>query len=335
VSDEQTQQADDPSGPGWRDVGPDEVLQTGDMFWLLDHWEATQNVGTKSFRYGNGYRRRIEPEPQASPDDPSGENCRQALAAYAGRTISVCGHLSDYGDRIQESQQVSDEQTQQANDPSGPGWRDVEVGEVLQHGDMLKNNTGLWLRTTVPGRLAREGGGGTYRRRIEPEQVSDSEQETMDDLRQRLAECEVLLAEAERSGEQVNAELQQLREQVRDLTRQTQVDALELQQLRKELMTSQYLAEMSRRQVADEAGKVERLKEQVATLTQALKTERDGMIGNLRSQNRLGQEALAEALQTWLRPVLELVAEHPEDASPLAVAVLGFLPGIASRLIEE
>jgi hypothetical protein len=88
----------------------------------------------------------------------------------------------------------------------------------LQDGDMLKNNTGLWLRTRVPGRLAREGGGGTYRRRIEQPQPSDSEPETMDDLRRRLAECEVLLAEAERGGRQVNAELQQLREQVQTLT---------------------------------------------------------------------------------------------------------------------
>lgn len=58
------------------------------------------------------------------------------------------------------------QQTQQADDPSGDGWRDVEPDELLQDGDMLKNNTGLWLRTRMPGRLAREGYGGTYRRRI-------------------------------------------------------------------------------------------------------------------------------------------------------------------------
>jgi hypothetical protein len=56
---------------------------------------------------------------------------------------------------------------------------------------------------------------------------------------------------------------------------------------------------------------------------------------SLRDHYRDGQQAAAEALQTWLRPVIELMAEHPEDASPLAVAVLGYLPGIASRLIEE
>ena len=174
---EQTQQAetDDPSGPGWRDVGPDEILQTGDMFVLIDHWEATQNVGTKSSVYGDGYRRRIEQQ-----------------------------------------------------------------------------------------------------------QPSDSEPDIVDDLRRRLAECEVLLAEADRGGEQVNAELQQLKEQVQTLTR-----------------------------------------------------ERDRYQSSLRDHYKDGQQAAAEALQTWLRPVLELVAENPEDCGRLAVAVLGYLPGIASRLIEE
>jgi hypothetical protein len=188
------QQADDPSGPGWREVGPDELLQTGDMFWKVDHWEATQNAGTKSYRYGTGYRRRIE---QQQPSNSKPSNSK----------------------------------------PSNS-------------------------------------------------KPSNSKPKTVHDLRRRLAECEVLLAEAERSGEQVNTELQQLRQQVQKLERE-------------------------------------------------LKAERDSGMTALRSQNRLGQEALAEALQTWLRPVIELVAEHPEDASPLAVAVLGFLPGIASRLIEE
>ena len=213
----------------------------------------------------------------------------------------------------------NEQQTQQADDPSGDRWRDVIAGEILQPGDMIPTSDIKWQETRRAGKPALSG--MWYRRRIEPQQPSDSDPETIDSWEMRLAkmtqwnsELEALVDEAERSGQQVNAELQQLREQ---------------------LATSQHLAEMSRRQVADEAGKVEQLKEQVATLTQALKTERDGMVGNLRSQNRLGQEALAEALQTWLRPVLELVAEHPEDASPLAVAVLGFLPGIASRLIEE
>jgi hypothetical protein len=169
----------------------------------------------------------------------------------------------------------NEQQTQQADDPSGPGWRDVEVGEVLRHTDMFRDSVGAWVFTENKGLSVREGWErtyrrrieppqpkkpddpsglgwrwvrhgeklelhdmmqadgewwpaknagkvclreGMYRRRIEPEQPSDSEPETMDDLRRRLAECEVLLAEAERGGRQVNAELQQLREQVREAT---------------------------------------------------------------------------------------------------------------------
>jgi len=170
------------------------------------------------------------------------------------------------------------EQTQGTDDPSGPGWRDVEVGEILQPGDMF-NNRGRWERTGNPGITADEG---TYRRRIEPPQPSDSEPETMDDLRRRLAECEVLLAEADQGGQQVNAELQQLREQL-------------------------------------------------ATLTQ----ERDRLQSWLQQHHTTGQQSAVKKLERWLRPVLEVVAENPEDCGPLAVSILGYLPGIASRLIEE
>ena len=112
----------------------------------------------------------------------------------------------------------NEQQTQQADDPSGDGWRDVEPDEVLQPGDMYPIGD-QWEPTAGAGALARQCGTG-YRRRIEPQQPSDSEPETMEDLRRRLAECEVLLAEAERGGRQVNAELQQLREQVQTLTRE-------------------------------------------------------------------------------------------------------------------
>ena len=216
---------------------------------------------------------------------------------------------------------MSDEQqTQQADDPSGPGWRDVEPDELLQPGDMYV----IWHPTTNAGAQARQCG-TAYRRRIEQPELSDSEPETVEmrlaKMTQWNLELEALVAEAERDSEPENAELQQLREQ---------------------LATSQHLAEMSRRQVADEAGKVEQLKAQLRDAVEArqkaereLKAERDSGMLALRSQNRLGQEALAEALQAWLRPVLELVAEHPDDCGPLAVSVLGYLPGIASRLVEE
>ena len=182
----------------------------------------------------------------------------------------------------------NEQQTQQADDPSGPGWRDVTTGGVTQHGDMVRVDDnfplGRWA-LAEPGETVTDD--DVVRRRIEPQQPSDSEPETMEDLRRRLAECEVLLAEADRGGQQVNAELQQLREQVTTLTR-------ERDRYRNQL-----------------AGAIEH------------------------SSAAAGRQQVLEELQKWLRPVLELVAEHPEDASPLAVAVLGFLPGIASRLIEE
>jgi len=172
---------------------------------------------------------------------------------------------------------MSDEQqTQQADDPSGPGWRDVEPDEILQHGDMFPNG-GRWERTGNPGITAREGRGGTYRRRIEPQQPSDSEPE--------------------------NAELQQLREQVTTLTRQTQIDAVELQQLRDQVL--------------------------------ALTLERDRYQSWLQQHHTTGQQSAIKKLERWLRPVLEVVSDHPDHSSILAVSVLEFLPQIASRLIEE
>jgi len=268
VNEQQTQQADDPSGEGWRDVEVGEILQSGDMLSDGTTFVHTDAAGSRCTWQGV-YRRRIEPQPEAQP------------------------------------------QTQQADDPSGPGWRDVMTGGVTQDGEMVRVD-GHWGEAR-PGETVTDD--DVVRRRIEQPQPSESEPETMEDLRKRLAECEVLLAEADRGGQQVNAELQQLREQ---------------------LATSQHLAEMSRRQVADEAGKVEQLKEQVQALTRERDRYRNQLAGAIEhSSAAAGQQQVLEELQAWLRPVLELVAEHPEDASPLAVAVLGFLPGIASRLIEE
>ena len=208
-----------------------------------------------------------------------------------------------------------EQQTQQADDPSGPGWRWVEASELLRDDDMQKGSGGIWRATRHPGQHAIDD--RTYRRRIEQQQPSDSEPETMEQLRKRLdaavrqnveladrlaneqnkkgayeriakasvsraQEAEALVAQAERGGEQVNAELQQLREQVATLTR-----------------------------------------------------ERDRYQSWLQEHHKTGQQSAMKKLERWLRPVLELVAEHPDDCGPLAVSVLGYLPGIASRLIEE
>ena len=169
MSDEQqTQQADDPSGPGWRDVEPDEILQVGDMFWLIDHWELTQNDGGKSSLYGNGYRRRIEQQ----------------------------------------------------------------------------------------------------------QQPSDSEPDIVEDLRRRLAECEVLLAEAERGGQQVNAELQQLRECFAKLVAsQEQITA------ERDAMAAAYHDSCIRGQQVN--AELQQLREQVQTLTRERDRYRNQLEGAL------------------------------------------------------
>ena len=239
---------------------------------------------------------------------------------------------------------MSDEQqTQQADDPSDDRyWRNVLPSEILQPDDMMRTMAGLWLRTTVPGKFASDGCGRTYRRRIEPQQPSDSEPETIDSWEMRLAkmtqwnsELEALVAEAERSGEQVNAELQQLREQVTTLTRERDEHARKLEFARES-------GEMSRRQVEDEAGKVERLKMQLWDAVESrqkaereLKDKSDSYQICLQNHYKAGQRSTIDRLLIWLRPVVKVVSDHPDHSSILAVSVLEFLPQIASRLIEE
>ena len=70
---------------------------------------------------------------------------------------------------------MSDEQqTQQADDPSGEGWRDVEVGEVLRHTDMFRDSVGAWVFIENKGLTVGEGWDRTYRRRIEPQPSPDN-----------------------------------------------------------------------------------------------------------------------------------------------------------------
>jgi len=180
---------------------------------------------------------------------------------------------------------MSEQQPQATpDDPSGDGWRWVRQGETLELHDMMQAE-GEWWPTKNAGQTCSKE--GMYRRRIEPQQPSDSEPDIVEDLRTRLDEYEVLLDEAERSGQQVNAELQQLREQVQTLTR-------ERDRYRNQL-----------------AGAIEH------------------------SSAAEAQAQLVDRLQAWLRPVLEVVSDHPDHSSILAASVLEFLPQIASRLIEE
>jgi len=215
MSDEQTQHADDPSGPGWRDVGRDEILQVGDMYPIGDRWEPTGGVGAKARVCGNGYRRRIEPQQPSDSEPETVEQLRKRLDAAVRQNVELADELED----VRRSK--------------------------------------------------------TAHQRIAKASV------------ERAQEAEALLAEVERGGEQVNAELQQLREQVTTLTR-------ERDRYRNQL-----------------AGAIEHSKAPEA------------------------QAKLVDRLQAWLRPVLEVVSDHPDHASILAVSVMEFLPQIASRLIEE
>jgi len=250
---------------------------------------------------------------------------------------------------------VSDEQqTQQADDPSGEGWRDVEPDEILQHGDMFPNG-GQWERTGNPGLRAREGRGGTYRRRIEPQPQAINPDDPRGDgwrdlgLDEPIEQGDVYTPdgynwlESDSIGRRPiefpnRLEYPHLRYRRRIEPPQQPSDSEPetMEQLRTHLATSQHLLEMSRRQVRDEAGKVEQLKEQVQALTRERDRYRNQLAGAIEHGNAAEAQAqLVDRLESWLRPVLEMVAEHPDDCSPLAVAVLGYLPGIASRLIEE
>jgi uncharacterized coiled-coil protein SlyX len=80
---------------------------------------------------------------------------------------------------------------------------------------------------------------------------------------------------------------------------------------------------------------MQQLREQVRDLTQELKDKSDTYQICLRNHYKAGQRSAIDKLQAWLRPVLEVVADHPDDTSILAASVLEFLPQIALRLIEE
>lgn len=165
---------------------------------------------------------------------------------------------------------MSDEQTQQADDPSGDGWRDLGPKELIERGDMFIDPSGGWMESDAIGRTPSKFPNLRHRRRIEQQQPSDSEpvpdndddieraveerennmtvtlldaarrrcRELEADLRtaeEQNAELSALVAEAERSGEQVNAELQQLREQNSELQRETEKLRTELVSLQRNL----------------------------------------------------------------------------------------------------
>ena len=62
---------------------------------------------------------------------------------------------------------MSENERNIADDPSGNAWRDVEVGEVLQHTDMLRDSAGAWVFTENTGATVSDGWERKYRRRCE------------------------------------------------------------------------------------------------------------------------------------------------------------------------
>ena len=317
MNNEQQTQADDPSGPGWRWVEASELLRKGDMFRDTDRaWTATTNAGQPAIDE-HTYRRRIEPPQQTSDSEQRSES------TLWGKLHAAMKQDPEFAWTVHcnYAMQIMDEDV-------AHGTANRAAARIMlyfHHIDITQNHH--WA-TMFEGAT--------------PPHPSDSEPETMEQLRQRLDAAvrqNVELADSLANEQNKKGAYERIAkasvERAREAERSGQQVNAELQQLRKQLMTSQYLAEMSRRQVADEASKVERLKDQVRDLTQELKDKSDSYQMCLQSHYKAGQQSTIDRLQSWLRPVLELVAEHPDDCGPLAVAVLGFLPGIASRLIEE
>lgn len=210
---------------------------------------------------------------------------------------------------------MSEEQTT-ADDPSDDRyWRNVLPSEILQPDDMMRTMTGLWLRTTVPGKFARDGCGRTYRRRIEQQQPKKPDDPSGDGWRwvcqgEKLELHDMMQADGEwwptkNAGETC-------------------------------LKEGMYRRRIEQPQPSDsEPETMEQLREQVTTLTQELKDKSDSYQICLRDQYKAGQQAIVESLQAWLRPVVALIDEEPHEHWPIAVATLHRLPQIASRLIEE
>jgi len=223
-------------------------------------------------------------------------------------------------------------------------------------------NGGQWEPTQHAGQPAVDE--RTYRRRIEPQQQSQPEPPAInpDDpsgpdnqlanrIRAAMVASGLTRYQLSQQTGVAQAVLSRFAAGKRDLTLSTAsrlVPALGLdlmatdtsdsepetmEQLRDEVatLTFELMAERDSGMIA-----LQQLREQVQTLTLERDRYRNQLSGAIEhSSAAAAQQQVLERLQAWLRPVLELVAENPEDASSLAVAVLGYLPGIASRLIEE
>jgi soluble cytochrome b562 len=348
VSDEQqTQQADDPSGPGWRDVEPDELLQDGDM--LKNNtglWFRTRVPGMLAREGGGGtYRRRIEPQqPSDSVSEMPIEQVRTELQARGIDTTAATA-------RVLAAVHAAKPPEENPDDPRNDRyWRDILPDERIKHGDVHWCGGPEWENSDAIGLTPRDFPTSQYRRRIEPP-LSDSERyqmlkiETLSDMVQQLIadrdEHKRKAASMQGLQERLNAALKSNDGLEHDIQRQYEllraanerneklVRQVELtQQENGELQGLVSQAKRSGQQVNAE---LQQLREQVQTLT----TERDRLQSWLQQHHTTGQQSAIKKLERWLKPVLKVVSDHPDHTSILAASVLEFLPQIASRLIEE
>jgi len=181
------------------------------------------------------------------------------------------------------------------DDPSGPGWRDVEPDELLQDGDMLKNNTGLWLRTRVPGRLAREGGGGTYRRRIEP-QPQPQPADTVDELRSEVSYLQNLLGESRQRVTHLEELVTSLQRELAVAKEELTIAAAVSQQLQIELDAAQ--------QVPADSPELRQLQLRLADMTldrDQCKDAYDRIFADLTTIRETTTAETVEAIVEWLQ----------------------------------
>jgi hypothetical protein len=169
-----------------------------------------------------GWRYLRDNETVQAGDEYLNSECMWCLTDRVGE---IAGPNVTYRRRIEQTETNQD-------DPSGDGWRWVNVGETLQVGDMLRSFM-EWVKTNAAGGTCRKG--GIYRRRIEPQQPQQADYPSDKERYQRLLEA--VFAEAAeykakwqsciklqadyRSGElakQTTHEVQQLREKVETLS---------------------------------------------------------------------------------------------------------------------
>ena len=293
---------------GWRVVRFGEQLLPGDMWVHQDgteqrsailHWDASAVSGGRCIR-----RIKPQPEPQTTPDDPS-----------------------------------------------GPGWRDVEVGEVLRDDDMRQDNGGRWRATSRFGQPAMDE--RTYRRRIEQQPEPQPNAAAIEELRSEVAYVQRLLGterqrvtqldelvgslrtinEAqEKAFEAAGKENTALRNQLAAVKAELASVAADRQRLRVELDAAQ--------QVPADSPELQQLRLRLADMTldrDTCKDAYDRIFADLCTIKETTKAEAVEAIVEWLEPVratieaADNVAESTR-AGWLAEEVIQHLPKIMRHL---